>query len=187
MYCCACGKPFNQNDQFCAGCGNKFESSQRVSYVSAYRAAGAPAVNVQPVVGQPPQVLTPELMKLNGVDGWLAWFCGILILLQPIRFLGAAAKATDTLTIVLELMLAALSITTGIIIAKRKQAAFLWLKWYFGIIVGLSVVGFLGSLGDSQQTGAAIIEFVGGALPVIIWALYFRKSKRVLATFGRNL
>lgn len=135
-----------------------------------------------------PLILTKELRELQGVGGWLMWFCIVLIFIQPVIYLAEAAQNPDLLIITLDLALAALSATTGILLYRTNPAAFSWLWWYFGVLVVIAVLSFMANYFDENE-----VSFRDKIQPfrtlffTAVWFSYFKVSKRVLATFGRNL
>jgi hypothetical protein len=134
--------------------------------------------------------LSPELAKLKGVGGWLMWFCIVLTILQPLFFAAEAIGNRGPLVVLIDVVLAAISIGTGIMVWRVEENAFTFLKVFFGVMAAMAVLAIIGGVsggadarakGEGFGAGFRILVFVG------VWYSYFNKSKRVLATFGKNL
>ncbi|HEV2112701.1 MAG TPA: DUF2569 family protein [Terriglobales bacterium] len=142
---------------------------------------------------QQAQVDSQPQSKLNGVKGWLLWFCIALIVIQPIlNFVEALGEGFDAGAFVLAWLLTGVSVPTGIAIIQRWKSTFTWLKWYFGIYAGVLALALIGTFSgsanvESKDTQQAITALVRGAIYILVWVSYFRTSKRVRATFGCNL
>ncbi|MBZ5507652.1 MAG: DUF2569 family protein [Acidobacteriia bacterium] len=87
-----------------------------------------------------------------------------------------------------DLALTAFGVLAGAMVWHVHPRAFIFLWIYFGLTVGLLLLGIAGFfLGDEGQDNQMIIQLVRSLFSTIIWFLYFKQSDRVQATFGRNL
>jgi hypothetical protein len=187
MNCSGCGKLHTSDDRSCAGCGMRLESASPSANTGFGAAAvAAPAQMID--ASQSEYIasrLSPELERLQGIGGWLMWFCFVLIFLQPLMNFSEAVRDSSISALVFAIFLSALSITTGTLVYRRKPAAFPWLKWYFGVYLAIMVLAAVGEA--SQGFSKGMLGEVRGVLFVLVWGSYFMKSKRVFANFGRNL
>ena len=201
MFCGRCGVLNPDDHAFCKACGYTLGPPfQAPASVDASPAAVlvAPATGTRSANTQQPPSLTPgassEATELRGIGGWLLLFCAGLTVISPLVVVAEAANSKDGLTIATDLGLAALYIYTGIGLWRTKANYFKWLKVCFVVNLILGVLGILGSiwtqpdslqheLSTSNDLAASIRSIVG----VAIWGSYFRKSKRVRVTYGRNL
>ena len=207
MHCMKCGVGNSEGATFCISCGEKLAtqpvppsspSAPIIGNAAAAAAAPAPAPistsgSLDP--GPPkPAMSDPELRSLKGVGGWLLFFCIALLIIRPV--MDFASAGGDPAGLAIAFVLSALSITTGIMLLLEKPSAFIWLWWFFGVqaaVLALSIgviVGGFGSedLGVTGENGIReVVNVVRGIVSLIIWLAYFKRSKRVFATFGRNL
>jgi len=162
----------------CPSCG-ALVTTTAVTPAAAPAAAPAPSSEEQ-----------AELERLRGVGGWLLFFAFTVTVVGPAAYLFEALNnLSEPIVVFLDLLLTALAILTGLGIWLKRQWLFGMIKLYFGTLVLLSLLVFYGASVESDEKvrfdtirdGARMLGYV------IIWSLYFRKSKRVLATFGRNL
>jgi len=185
MFCARCGEQIPDASETCPVCGR--EASLQLPPASAHASfAAAPAL--APVSAASP----PIRSDLQGVGGWLLFFCIGLVILGPLVVLREVTSATDSDSsgIVLELARTAFGVVLGILIWNVRQVAFTLLWIYFGLVVVISILGIIGStaLADEGQGNAlALMYSIRSLIYAVIWFFYFRKSQRVRATFGRNL
>ena len=139
---------------------------------------------------------------LNGVGGWLLFFCIALTVLWPIWILGNYAVQYAMYKrslisvrplVVLGWVKLALGMAVGIVLWVRNSSAMSWLRIYYG----LSTILFLFS---TYSWVLIIIRYPGaGMMLSLLYAylpstafflagvLYFSFSQRVRATYGGNL
>jgi hypothetical protein len=134
--------------------------------------------------------------SLSGVGGWLLFFCISLTILDPlysvIQAIGDPRISQNGLAIVMILCIAGFSIYTGFLLWKVRPDALKVLKGYFIFLFALACIGILGSFAVSFTTDTltaieSLATQAARLVSVAIWALYFKKSRRVRNTFGRNL
>jgi hypothetical protein len=176
MHCTTCGALQNPTDINCPACGKLRESAPPM--VTSSKLVNAPLVSSNPI----------ERPDLEGIGGWLLVFVvgvGFLALAQ----LTATFRAPDLFTRILEGNLAGLSAVTVILVAKVKRAAFMWLRIYFVGRLLFAVLVYIGSsIGSADtQPPARNLVLIRSLLYASVWFMYFKTSKRVRATFGRNI
>lgn len=131
------------------------------------------------------QLTGPEAgtTKLADVGGWLLLFCVWFTMYVPARTI--FPFISDPKTYWLAFCLALLSLFTGISVWKRTSKALLFARI---MLVAFFCAGLFGLGIDIVSSG---VRFYYGPweliVEAILWFLYFKKSKRVAATFGRSL
>jgi predicted membrane channel-forming protein YqfA (hemolysin III family) len=82
-----------------------------------------------------------------------------------------------------------LGVITGITLWTKSARAIPMVQVYFLTLGGFALfdLGILLTTGGSDDDGLVTVSYVRTVIYVIIWAIYFRRSERVRATFGRNL
>lgn len=151
-----------------------------------------------------------EESRLEGVGGWLAFFCVLLIIMTPVFTVAPMAGEWYQWQPVLEkfptlktaffsemfflLAIVAYGFVTGLMIWQGrddgKQLAERYLKVRIGVVVGtdLLIVWVLSDLPTeifSALIDEAVITVFWEVLFFAFWLAYFRKSKRVAATYGK--
>ncbi len=137
----------------------------------------------------------------SGVGGWLLFFCVGRCLLSPIlatfnvsgfwREVGLDLMSFEEAVIVssLQVFETIVSIYVGVLLWQIKPNALKWTKVYLVTGFSLAVIMFflgliaLGFLGFARSTLAFSIESLKFAVSCAVWYAYFRKSKRVKATY----
>jgi len=190
MFCARCGQQIPDASEICPLCGR--EATLKFDPPPAMVAA-APAPAVAPGhVRWPdePATIGPPMRRpdLKGVGGWLLFFCISLTFLAPLLLVVRAWGGALELEGIIDIALTAFGVIVGIMVWNVHQRAFLLLWIYFGLMALLLVLGIVGSVtapeaGDPRE----FVQLVRALGATIIWFLYFRKSDRVQATFGRNL
>ena len=126
--------------------------------------------------------------SLEGVHGWLLFFCVILVIISPLaNFLEAAKyKNLPWGAWILALALEGFSIYAGVELwrvapgAVKKAKAFLWTYLAFTVTGG---VAFL-SLSD-EATAKDLADTLRSVVFFCFWYLYLIRSKRVKNTYCR--
>jgi hypothetical protein len=162
---------------------------------------------LQPTVAAvPTRRATPaDSSRLRGTGGWLLLFCIGTAILSPLELLAEAIlRPLGPLDIailrplgLLNVALTALAIYTGVALWRVRPNALGLVKAYFISLVCWAVLEVISGLSAQQSAQISYInyevagrEVAGGVaqiITVVIWWFYFKKSKRVKATFGRNL
>jgi hypothetical protein len=133
--------------------------------------------------------------QLRGVEGWLLLFCVSLTILGPlINLVEILQNPNDAFIAVFDVALSAFSIYTGAVVWGVRSSALKLVKVYFIVALAVAALSILASFRTGlqeiqQQSPAQNPIMVGGRIfiAVAIWWSYFKKSKRVRATFGMNL
>lgn len=191
MYCANCGAAITPGTHFCVSCGKQVPGAPAQSMPQSVGggAAAGPAYSLGPTgTAMPTAPLLPELQKLQGIGGWLLFFCIVVTVVHPLVNLAEAVATPQPGVIFLDLLLSAAAVTTGVSVWSKRSWAFTMVKTYFIIMIVVSVLIFIGAATETNVE-ARVDSFVTGIRVLIwvaIWWSYFRKSKRVLATFGRN-
>lgn len=185
MFCARCGQQIPDASETCPLCGRettiKLEPQPSVAQANAGTALAQP----QPVTPS----ISPHHRGLQGVGGWLLFFCIALIILGPLVTFVQVMNLpnVDPLAMGLEFARAAFGIAVGIFLWNVRPVAFTLLWIYFGFVALMAVLGIIGFAVLEQKRPEDLTVSVRALIYVTIWFLYFRKSERVRATFGRNL
>lgn len=127
------------------------------------------------------------------------FFCVPLTILSPVSALLSLPRLAlhdVSPLIIVPLALICFSAFVGINVLMVTKRAITWLQAYFIISGGTALfgIGYTVALFLSADEEASGVELARTILPyirilawVVIWAVYFHKSKRVKATFGRNI
>jgi hypothetical protein len=189
MFCARCGQQIPDASEICPLCGR--ETTLKVDPPPAMPGPAAAAV----APGQlrwpdDPAAITPPARRpdLKGVGGWLLFFCIALTFLAPLVMVVSVWGSGFELEGMIDLALAGFGVVVGIMVWKVHPRAFLLLWIYFGSTALLLVLGIAGSfISSEEQDPKETIQLFRALISTIIWFLYFKKSDRVQATFGRNL
>ncbi|HKF23401.1 MAG TPA: DUF2569 family protein [Candidatus Angelobacter sp.] len=184
MFCARCGEQIPDTSDICPVCGREANVKLAVAPASA-----APAPALDPSSAAP---IIPIRKDLQGVGGWLLFFCIALVILGPVWLLSEvnSAAGSDLLGMVLEIAQIAFGVVVGIFVWNVRQVAFTLLWIYFGVTTVYSLLAIIGSIeltNEGQGEPMTFVYSIRSLIYVVVWFLYFRKSQRVRATFGRNL
>jgi hypothetical protein len=184
MFCGRCGEQIAEGSEVCPLCGRP--ANIELQAVAAAQAA-APVASSEPV--SVPSFSTAH-NNLQGIGGWLLFFCISLVLLSPLANLAriVSLPSGNSSGAALDLSLAVFGIVVGITIWNVRPIAFTLLWVYFGVVVFMALLGLLGSIvSKGEAQASAVTVSIRSLFYVCIWFFYFRRSERVRATFGRNL
>lgn len=128
---------------------------------------------------------------LQGVEGWLAWFCASCMLFTPLLTLSTVVNSkVDHFYLHIPLLEAVavmiFAFVAGLFVAIQSSMAITVLRLYFGLLGSYSVF----RLTFTVLEGGSIAKwdrYLQLLVSLGIWASYFQYSRRVRATFGRNL
>jgi hypothetical protein len=143
-----------------------------------------------------------EPTRLRGVGGWLLLFCIVATIIAPFAHIVDAANSNDTVVILIDVAFTMLAFCTGLSVWRVRHNAFRWVRVYLITAICLGVFAYVISLGQASDisydpTSPTVAEHIatrinrsqtiGSVIAAVIWWQYFKKSKRVNATFGKNL
>ncbi|HEY7406349.1 MAG TPA: DUF2569 family protein [Candidatus Angelobacter sp.] len=190
MFCARCGQQIPDASEICPLCGR--EAALKVDPppampATSQAAAAAPGQILWP---DEPAVIGPPKRRpdLKGVGGWLLFFCVSLTVLVPLVLAFRVWASGLGWEGIFDLALAAYGVLVGIMVWNVHPRAFVLLWIYFGVTVFLLVLDIASSffLPEEQDPGE-MMQLFRALVSTIGWFLYFKKSDRVQATFGRNL
>ena len=130
---------------------------------------------------------------LHGVGGWLLLFCVGLAMVAPAVSLIRALQNPSLLSLAFIVLIASYQIYVGALLWKVTPDALGTLKVYFIVVSVLGVVLLGGGMAMlavprlSRFSERLLLDGARTLLSTLIWWLYFRKSRRVRNTYGRNL
>jgi TPR repeat protein len=160
---------------------------------------GVPQVHVTaPETHSEPEKHTDgEPTRLRGVGGWLLLFCIVTTIIAPLAHIADAAKSNDTVVTLIDVSFTILAFYTGLSVWRVRRHAFRWVRAYLIMIFCFGIAAYVLSLGQASDNSVTIAELIatrintsqtiGSVIAAVMWWQYFKKSKRVNATFGRNL
>jgi len=125
---------------------------------------------------------------LKGVGGWLLFFCILLVLVNPAAvFLFAWSGGLGEEGLFYAVW-AVFGFVVGAMLWNVHRQAFVLLWIYFGITLLIEVLAIVGMAASEEKASASEITLtLRGLVYTVVWLLYFKKSDRVQATFGRNI
>lgn len=193
MFCIHCGSG-DQAGGACTICGQPIPRS--------IEEAAAPAAPIP----------APGNKQYHGVGGWLLLFCISCTLLSPAMIVFTMAQSWNTVNRAMEanpgfriyglavygsnILLIVSSVFAGLALWTKNRDALRAVAFFFCALALTAVTAYglpyalrLGSrVTDAlwkEDTGLRELPRMG--IYLLIWVSYFKKSKRVLATYGRNL
>jgi hypothetical protein len=187
MTCPTCGQAAQGAERFCTNCGSDLTATMAALAATPLAGAAAPATYAP----APPAATAAN--NLRGVRGWLLFFCVYITILGPffgLSALGFLRYSGESLNLLLSLGLTLLAIITGILLWIVSPQALPMLRIYFALVLAVAVWGFISYLRVPHMgvfLPQLILAWGRTALFLAIWITYFRRSKRVLATYGQNL
>lgn len=191
-YCGKCGALNPNENVFCAACGS---SIKRAVQAVVSDPVGAVSPIPEPARVTPaPAVVSTTVDPLKGMGGWLLLFCLGLVAVQPIALFLEAINSGDALVAGFNLLLGVLAICTGVALWRVASNALRLVKAYFVVVLIVGILAIVGGIVTASATPSQTppqenFLTVGFRMliGVAIWWYYFRKSKRVKATYGANL
>jgi zinc-ribbon domain len=177
MFCTNCGQPVSRGQRFCNACG-----SLQASVNAGFRGAQ------QATAGAYPVTEAANLPELEGVFGWLRFFCFLITVVAPVglfipnRRLPLAITAIHGVLIIFGILVGANLWSVG------RNALEMLKVYFFARFLFDAVLVFQRtfSITDARSLGTAMGGFIG-LMITVVWFLYFRNSLRVKATYGRNI
>lgn len=129
MFCARCGQQIPDASEICPLCGREATIPIEPQPGVGRTDPGADLAQSQPAMPQ----ISPRTLGLQGVGGWLFFFCITLIVLSPLAtFVEVMALPNiDAPGMILELIRAAFGIVVGIFLWNLRPVAFTLLWIYF--------------------------------------------------------
>lgn len=150
----------------------------------------SPVATIQSTACEVERIRT-EHPELIGVGGWLLWFCIVTTVIAPV--INVASILSDpSVYSVIDMALVAYMIITGVNLwrltgrALRLTKVLLAIQFWFGIVLFIIQIA---SSNTESTSGTSSSDTAGFRMLItsIIWWFYFKKSKRVKATFGKTI
>jgi len=147
-----------------------------------------------PIALRSAQVEKPSSAKdpLNGLGGWLAWYCFGLFggMYNEVRL--AVSLRGGVNSVMLAFSILCLGIGVSMVVRARAALRMIFIQLILGALQGVVIVADGTALLASSSRSAGVAEaLIGVGLSICagygIWFRYFQVSKRVKVTFGRNL
>jgi hypothetical protein len=171
------------------------------------RTAAASAAENAPAAAESEKAADPETSRIRkerpdlvGIGGWLLLFCIVSTIVIPLGALSTAPSGVriSPVGLILVLCFVALSLFAGISVWCQSSKALFYTKVFLIAVFCWGVMCLLGAAiievrMEMASTPTAAIEsegLAGGFRPFfwsLLWFAYFKRSKRVRATFGRNI
>jgi hypothetical protein len=177
MFCSNCGQQVRSGQKFCPVCGS-LQPSANSDFHGAQQASA----------GTYPFAPAAKPDELEGVFGWLRFFCFLITVVAPLslflpgRGLPLAAEAIISVLTVFGVLVGANLWSAG-----RNALEMLKIYFYIGFLV--KAVLLFQILLKVQPTGMSVAEVSERLISIawtLIWFAYFHTSRRVKATYGRN-
>ena len=115
-------------------------------------------------------------------------FCILLTVVAPLAVFVSAWRGGFEADDIVNIAWAAFGVVVGMMVWNVHRHAFVWLWIYFGftvLIFALAIAGLV-LAEETADVNQGILIF-RSLIYTIAWFIYFKKSDRVQATFGRNL
>jgi hypothetical protein len=189
MFCARCGQQIPDASETCPLCGR--EATIEVP-PQPYAAEGIVAVVAAPNSRAVPAA-KPLRKDLQGVGGWLLFFCIATTIVSPVAALNAvlASEAAAQLNrgTLVTAAFAIFGLVVGFSVWTKSSLAISMLRVYFLVLGGLALlnVSFLLAVRLHAADEFTVLAHVRTLIFVAIWAAYFHTSERVRGTLGRNL
>jgi hypothetical protein len=128
----------------------------------------------------------------TGVAGWLLFFCLASAILRPLAIIGLVMptlKATSPYTYMV-LALTAFGMILGTLLWMGKPEALPYVRLLLGselILIAVRVVRTFMMHLPSPNRSVLVAKDVTVAFIPVLWYVYFRTSRRVRNTYGRNI
>jgi len=197
MFCNECGGQNAEQAHFCFRCGQRIHFLAPQAEMPAVAPAAMTSLRVTSAQPQPIWI-DPEIEHLrawrpdlNGIGGWLLFFCVITTIVSPVLVVDHW-KTTPLPLNVLRACTTVLWFLAGVQLWRRAHHALDTVKTMFYAYAGLGAL-FLGIdlwlWATGQYHSAGWVQGMGfRGLRMMVWAaawfLYFKRSKRVKVTFG---
>jgi len=125
--------------------------------------------------------------KLVGVSGWLLFHCILLCILQPLMMLvglGSDGQSVPGVLAVAGAVLGIWGLIVGAMLWSRSEGALVNVRTYWRGNVVISILVALVLLATyGPRAGLFLVDAVRSVLASALWLAYFKRSKRVRATY----
>jgi hypothetical protein len=184
MFCARCGEQIPEASEICPLCGQK--ATVELPAASAQTSA-APA----PALDHTSSAFPLIRRDLQGVGGWLLFFCVITTILTPLGNLSSLIRLAEaeSLWALYYCILVGFSFLVGMSVWRVSPFAMALVKVYFITLAvwELLRIPYVFVTSADPSLDLQMTMRIRTLVWVIVWAAYFHKSQRVRATFGRNL
>jgi len=195
MHCAGCGAENPDAGVFCFNCGNALTSPHAaVASIASYPIPGGSVQAAPSFPPTSPGQLTSEVERIRnehpeliGIGGWLLWFCIVTTIIAPVVNVVSIMSKPSGYSII-DLALAVYMVITGVNLwristrALRLTKVLLAIQFWIGTFLFVIQIAASASGDTTSSSDAGGFRMLVGS---IIWWFYFKKSKRVKATFGR--
>ncbi|MBI3404150.1 MAG: DUF2569 family protein [Acidobacteria bacterium] len=190
MYCSKCGALNNLAGSYCCTCGASMFASGAGTDLSSDSSRSVPARNDlqddRQVATGLSQSTDPTIRKPIG--GWLLLFCVASTILSPLQILSNITQgAYNTSNAIATGFLGAMSFLAGLSLWIGWKSSFKILSNFFLTALVFSGLNLAVRLHFEELDSRGISNSLRPALFLAIWYPYFKVSKRVRETYGRNL
>lgn len=181
MFCARCGQQIPDASEVCPMCGR--EASVQLQPRST--------VDFPPLVAPAAPSFSLSRPDLQGIGGWLLVFCILTAVVTPLGNIASLSRLASIHSpwAFYYLAIVAFSIIVGASVWLASSSAIPLVRAYFisFVVWELARIGYLLVFTDGVSMDFPMMFRIRTLIWVAIWASYFHTSKRVLATFGRNL
>lgn len=198
MFCKECGSENPATARVCGNCGSALPGETLPPGESKTEIVSSQLPEESKEITPPDDASSSSERRkhpLYGAGGWLLLFCIGTAIANPLITIVQVLHSKNVLTAVLAFALAAFALDVGVSLWRLRPDALSVTKVYFIVLLvlaGVEILGWLYTFNAAKEaaepgpdsglwSAARLILFVG------IWWSYFKKSKRVKVTFGRNL
>lgn len=180
MFCARCGQQIPESSEVCPLCGRE----ANIQLPPSNPVGADAAVASSPVYPG----YTPGL---NGVGGWLLFFCIITTIITPLGNLPNLARlaAIHNPWAFYYLAIVIFSVVVGVSVWRVSQDAIPLLRAYFASFVIWEAlrISTVVIVMHNSSFDLSMMYRIRTLIWAIVWGAYFHRSQRVRATFGRNL
>jgi hypothetical protein len=181
MFCARCGQQIPDASEICPQCGREATLIPPSSpSVTTPQLSNSSAPNFMPAAMLP--------RKRKEVDGWLMFFCILLIVIAPLFVMFMAWSAEPGPDTAAYIVWAGFGVLVGVMIWNLYRHSFVLLWIYFGVtalLLAMRIADFIFVVPNRNAHEITLI--FRSAIYSVAWFLYFKRSDRVKETFGRNL
>jgi hypothetical protein len=128
----------------------------------------------------------PKLEPLK-IRGWLFLYCLGAVLINPVwLYFTVSSQPTLGLIVAPDSILV---MGGGLLLWRRDPRGLDWVRWsylYLFALLCLDLVVFAVE-GNPEAIGYFVGSVLVGSIPLLLWWIYFRRSKYVRAVYGQNM